>query len=468
MSGETVAGAALAATVFCMVLGSSSVHDLVGPGRKLRWLALLVLAAVAVVLAWRSRGVRPGRPLLVVAALGGWIAALGLVSTAWSVDPRLTFGRAASFAVLVALASALAYASLDRPQLPSRLLFGVLAGTVLVSLGGFAMLAVAHGDAVQPASASFPARFRGLGENPDTVSMLEGLVSPIALWALLRAGRTRDRLVALGVVVLLVASISASGSRGGLLAMVAGGVVYGLSLRVAIRRRLVVVVAVCLAAFAATAGTQIPKPLASAPATVVGPAGSTGAAGQPSISAPSPKVVERRYTGRLTDELYRSNSDYRTLFTSSGRFDAWYQGIVQGDTQPILGHGFGTEAAVFVDRISSFQGEYVESSLVGFYIELGAIGLASLVALLAAVGVGSARAVRQSAPGVAGEAAPLAAIVAGGISLVFVQSYVYSVGNIATVAFWTVAFAGAALACAPGRQHAGERNPQEQGAVAAA
>jgi O-Antigen ligase len=428
-----------------MVLGSSSVPALTAPGRKLRWAALLLLAVIAVVLALRAP-IRPaGRSVRVATWLGAWLAALGLVSTGWSVDPRLTAGRSASFALLIVTAAALAYAAHDRPALPGRLLDGMLVGTCVAAAIGAVMVIVAHSDAIEAASTWYPARFKGLGENADTVSMLEGIAAPIALWGVVRARSVRGRALHLGAAVLLITSISASGSRGGLIAAFVGGIVLSLTLRTTWRRRLVVSGAVCAAMLAATLGTQIPQPLgaqsqppASAPASAGGGAGS--------LPSPSVGATENQYTGRLTDELYRNSTEKRSLWSSSGRLEAWHGAIQQADARPLLGYGFGTENKVFIDRVLSFDGSYVENSFIGVYMQLGAVGIASFVALLGAVCLAALRAVRRADVDV--PAPPLAAMVAAGLALMCVQSYAYSVGNVATVSFWIASFAALAAASA--------------------
>jgi hypothetical protein len=72
------------------------------------------------------------------------------------------------------------------------------------------------------------------------------------------------------------------------------------------------------------------------------------------------------------------------------------------------------------------------------YLQLGVVGLASLVSLVVLLAAAMLRrADRWPAAG------PLAALAAGAI-LAVVQSYLYSVGDIATLALWTTAFVGAA------------------------
>lgn len=455
-------GVVLGVTVFCMVLGSSSVAGLVGPGKKLRWVALFVLAVLAVASVVRTRPRRPERRLAVVAALSAWLTAIALVSAAWSVDPHLTVGRAASFALLLVTACALAYAAAGSSGLPARLLQGMLAGTVAAALVGLLLLAIAHTDAVQIATDVSPARFRGLGQNPDTMAMLEGITLPVALWGLVRARARGSQLLYLGAALLLLASISASGSRGGLLAALVGGLAFSVALRGSWRRKTVLALTVVLASVGAAGGMKIPKPLSYAAPGTPGYSGTAGLArvGQ-AVGGP-----ESSYGGRLSDELYRVQAGKRSLLTSSGRLQAWYTAIEQADARPFLGYGFGTEDKVFVDRVYNFDGSFVENSFIGFYLQLGIVGAVSAVALLLALATAAVVAVRRSDDG--RELAPaLAAVVAAGLALMLVQSYVYAVGNIATVAFWVSGLVVVAIAHGPAARLAGAPDLGE-GAVAAA
>ena len=91
---------------------------------------------------------------------------------------------------------------------------------------------------------------------------------------------------------------------------------------------------------------------------------------------------------RLEDELghpplggYRPPVE-RTLLGSSGRAQAWVGGVQQAARRPILGYGFGTEDRVFVDRFYAFEGDFVENSYIGTFLQLGAAGVALLVGLL--------------------------------------------------------------------------------------
>ena len=70
-------------------MGSGSVSFAVLVGRPLRWTMLFVLAGVALAFGWSNRRAMP-RSLSVVA---GALAAIGLLSAAWSVTPEITAKR---------------------------------------------------------------------------------------------------------------------------------------------------------------------------------------------------------------------------------------------------------------------------------------------------------------------------------------------------------------------------------------
>ena len=125
---------------------------------------------------------------------------------------------------------------------------------------------------------------------------------------------------------------------------------------------------------------------------------------------------------------------------TSGRLQAWEGALHQGDQRPLLGFGFGTEERVFVDRYYTFEGSRPENSYLGLYLQLGAVGLLLLLAgwyiLLSAY-----VAILRGAPAVDRSVASVCAgVVCAGLLLTIVQSYVYSVGNIASVSFWICAF----------------------------
>jgi hypothetical protein len=129
--------------------------------------------------------------------------------------------------------------------------------------------------------------------------------------------------------------------------------------------------------------------------------------------------------------------EYKPLLQyGSGRIYAWIYAISQGLQRPFLGYGFATEPIVFQDRFFYFQGAYTESSFVGMFLQLGAIGLLLILLPFAVGGAMVVRAVRRRS-GVDREVLAVAfGMVAAAFVGGFFQSYLYSVGNIGTLTAW--------------------------------
>src|SRR5262249_81635 len=141
---------------------------------------------------------------------------LGLVSVTWSVHARGTLQRAVAELVVFVAIGLLAAVAAVRPVLAMRLLDAVLAAATIVVLVGFLYWLAAPSAGAVPASTEYPSRYRGIEENANTAALLLAIAMPLALARGLRARSTAGR-VACGLLVLgFAASISASGSRGGL------------------------------------------------------------------------------------------------------------------------------------------------------------------------------------------------------------------------------------------------------------
>jgi hypothetical protein len=415
----------IATTILAFACGSGSVHPLRDVAGPARWVMLVALVLVAAAWAWTRRGAWP--LTAAAAAAAAFFLGLALVSAAWSVDPRLSFERTVSVGLVFAAAVLLAAAGS-----PERVLAGLVAGAVVVALAGLLVLAADYHDAVSTASYQVPARYQGLGENPNTVPLLLALALPLAAVGLLRA---RRRAIATAVIGLLAASIVASGSRGALVAAAAGSLVaVGIALR-SMRARSVAAVVVAAAAALGAYIQSIPQPaqLGSARAVAV-----RAAPAKPS-----------RYVD--ADHAYPLDADIggplpgggqppvrRSFLGSSGRIDAWWGAVHQAFQRPLLGFGFGTETDVFVDRYYYFVGSRPENAYIGLALQLGLIGLASFLAIVAAVAVAGALAARRAAQ------RPLAAaglgVLVAGLVVAVVQSYPYSAGNIATLTLWSSLF----------------------------
>src|SRR5581483_4895046 len=118
----------------------------------------------------------------------------------------------------------------------------------------------------------------------------------------------------------------------------------------------------------------------------------------------------------------------------------------QAAQRPVVGYGFGTEDDVFVNRYHLFAGGVPENSYIGIVLQLGAVGLALFLVTLAwwlGRGVRALRGPERLALAAAG------AVTVGALAAAVVQSYVWSVGDIATGTFWIAAFLVAERATRP-------------------
>jgi hypothetical protein len=437
---------AIVLAIVTSVLAAGAILSWIDEARKLRWGALLLLAVLAVAWALRERRQPAETPVAAVAG-AAVVVALVLASVAWSGRPALTAGRGAALTLLFVACAALAFATAGRPKLVERVLDGVLAGVATVAAGGLLVLLFEHDRAVAPATTVVPARYQGLGGGPNTATMLLAVGVPLA--AHLAFARERGqawRLAGGGLLAILLGSIVASGSRGALAGAFAGLLVYVLLRETRLTRRAVAAGAVAALCALALGITRIPDPLP--PGSANPPEASIGAtaAGTAKI-VPRPGYVEAGRYVRLQDEIGappRGVGDterrLRTLFGSSGRIEAWDGALGQVAERPLLGHGFGTEDRVFVDRYVHFNSGTPENSYVGLLLQLGAVGLAAFLALAALL---LAPAIRASAR-LSGRELHLAAACAGGLVAGLVlglfQSYLYAVGNNATAAVWICGF----------------------------
>jgi O-antigen ligase len=307
---------------------------------------------------------------------------------------------------------------------------GVLAGIAVVAVASLAVLAVSHGDAVLSATTGAGWRFRGIGQNPNTVPMLLSIGMPIAVWRSLEGPR-RLRLTGVALVLLFAGEIAFSGSRGAIIAAFGGAVATALALGRAPGTKLAVSAGLCALALACVALSKLPSPakVADNPVPQESPARAT-------------RGIDAEHVVRLEDEIgFPSSRAYipparRTVFGESGRAQAWDGALHQGGKRPIVGYGFGTEDSVFADRFYAFEGGFVENTYLGLFLQLGATGVALLVALLAALAWSAARLVRRSPRGGSGPAAAALGVLLAAILIGGTQSGLLSVGNIAASSIW--------------------------------
>ncbi len=492
VSLEGCVAIALGVTVFTFALGSSSVRSLHQFGGHAKWLCLAAMVPISGTLALAKRSDRRPAPSLYV--LAGLLVLLAYDSAFWSVAPVRTLKLATSWGLLVAVVTALGIAA-TRPEVARALVTGVLGGAVALAVGGVVLFFVHHSLAVSPYAPLNPERFQGLTENPNTASLVCALVLPIALWRTVSAPTVSQRVVAGAGLLLLFGTIVASGSKGALGAGFVGAAVFAATFDRRFRPRLVLVAVVVIsflaglgildatldgsvsvaAATAARAGSPGPS-RAKSPTRAGGPAAKiagrgllSAAGGAPAAPAPAPTTtttttVPKTTTvrpipavppigsvavvPRLSDELgapsLSAPPQGRTLFGTSGRAQAWVGAIRIGFERPIAGYGFGTEAQVFVDRWYFFEGDRPENSFIGIFLQLGLVGLLLLVSIGIAIVLAARRALRPTGERAVGAAC--LGVVAAGTILAVVQSYIYAVGDIGTLPFWSAAFVLAGLA----------------------
>jgi O-antigen ligase len=415
----------LAASIFAFACGSSSVARVQTAGRPARWILLVLLLALALAAARRERNA-PQVPRTIIGA-AAILVVLAFASVIWSVDPRSTFERAMTLAVLFATVTALAQVR----SMGDRLMEGIVGGAAAVAIAGLVVLAVRHADAVQEATRAQPTRYQGLGQDPNTVPLLLAPCLALVVWLFVRSRSGRRRILLAAIALLFDGSIVASGSRGAMIAAFAGVAVVVLLHPARLRWRAVLVAATTAVLAVSVGLAQIPK--------------SAGVGWRPPVvhtvppgSHPKPGYVDVEAALPLSSDigtwLGSVKPAPRTLFGLSGRGEAWRGAIDLGDERPVAGYGFGTESRVFVDRWVEFAGGLPENSYIGIYLQLGVVGLLALVAILGLLACAAIRRPRRW------EVAGPAGVLAAGVLLAFVQSYLYSVGDIATVAVWTAAF----------------------------
>ena len=422
----------LVGLVVTMTLASSINNSFLLLGRAFRFPLLFELALVAVAYAaWLLPRRRPRAGPFV--ALGGFVA-LALVSSAWSARTGWTERRSGALLLLAVAGSALAAATAARPEAVRRILEALVAAAAIVALLGLYLLWVSHDQAVQGASVQYPARYRGIGQNPNTVPLLLALALPLTLWLWTEARARSRKALAAGTLLLFDGSIVASGSRGALIAALAGALVWVATLRRPWRLRLALIAATAAVFAADVAITQIPKPLSPAPSHAA--------------SGPQRVVRDAELVAPLADELGRPGAApvRRTLFGTSGRARAWDAALHQIAHRPVAGYGFGTEQFAFVDRYYGFDSSLPENSYLGVALQLGVVGLAALLVLLGVLAAVAVRALRTLTGRPLAVARACASVVAAGVVLGVTQSYLTSPGNIASSTFWIAALCLPALA----------------------
>lgn len=428
----------LAATVFLFAAGSSVEVWVADIGRPLRWVALACFVTTSI--AYAAAAERTVRPPLTFFAGAAILAALALESSLWSLDARATAERAASFAILVAGVIALACAVAARPDAVRRLLLALLAAAAVVAVLSVIVLIVDPYNAWQAATQQYPRRFQGFEQNPNTGPMLLALGVPLACWRLIAAESRRTRAAAVLVLGLFAAIIIASGSRGALAAAAVSLLVLVPVVGRTRGRRAAFAATVAAGIAAAVLLSQIPKELPA----------SQGAPARAAAAVQAPRNAERVLP--LEDEKGRPAVGHpfrRRFLDVKGRLLPVLGAFDEGAQRPLAGFGFAMERRAFVDRYYGFNSTVPENSYAGLFLQLGVAGLGLFAVTFGAVLVAGIRALRRLDEPERRVTAVAAAAVVDGLVLGLSQSYVYFVGNIATLAVWSGAALLAAAAARP-------------------
>jgi hypothetical protein len=408
-------------------------------GRRMRWVTLAGLTFVAVAYATTRPGrrIRPD-PLVWLAVA---LPAVALASAAWSPHVALTLGRAFALLLLFVAAGAIAFGSGGSERAARGVLLALLVGAAAVAVGGGIDLVLEPDRALIPATTGSPARYNGLGGNPNMMAMLLAVCLPLAVWAFLESRSVLGRAACVATFLVFDASIVASGSRGALLGSAAGVAALGLALPFGRRVRAVLVVGAVGLLVLNLGLTQLPRHADRDP--VLNPEfGSRVPLGPRDAQFILPLESELGFPPEGFDAETRS----RSLFGTSGRSEAWEGALEQILERPALGYGFGTEDRVFVDRFYAFYSSNVENSFLGTALQLGAVGLGLLLALIGAIVARGIVAVRSLDGPANLVAAACLGVVTAGVVVGLTQSYLTSIGNPATAPFWLSAFLLAALA----------------------
>jgi O-antigen ligase len=388
------AGLPLAATLVLAALAVAVVGQGAFYGTPQRIVALLLVAAAAGVwLTGRRRLVELPRTLVATCVLfGGWALCRGALAGDVAAA-RSTVALLAGALVIIAVCGAC-----DAEQ-RGQLLLGVVVLGVVVALSGWAGVAWRH----------FPwsLKDQGLWRAATTITYANvagGLLAAVALVSLARAvaaGRAMPALAAANCV--LLAGLGATLSRGGLVALAAGAVVLvkvlgvGAVTKVALGPLAGAGVVLAGLAPSMPAGSE-PRPLLAAAALVAGLLVAAGAAWFGQRTVLLLVLAGACALAVLGGDHVRSIARPRLTAASPDRLDEARAALRLAGIRPLIGVGQGEARLDWVRPDGSLAiARYAHNEYLQVLAELGIVGLALLLAMLAAV-VGVVRRGRAAEP----------------------------------------------------------------------
>ena len=340
------------------------------------------------------RGMRTFYPLLVMGA------ATRLASTLWSPEPVYTFQRAVAFGILILFL--LIGSTSEKQGFKPRRVAGLVAGWgAVIVLSNFALWASRLGAV--PLSGLpiwLGGRFAGLFGNPNQIGVCFAVSLPL-IFALWLEKRARWPLLAITVMALLILFVTRS--RAGVLSIGLGFTTVLLILmgvdRLAARLILIVLLV------------------------------------SPLVVLESERVESAwRYVTRTEGQSFSLTE------TAESRLVNWRLGWESIRKHPLLGQGYGIGGvgslkATNVRYTDYDRGLALHNSYLQTWQEDGLIGILPLAALM----LGTLRRLRAP-PGLRSDQrflhAGFAGIAAAGLTNAFFESWLYSIGNIATLPFW--------------------------------
>jgi O-antigen ligase len=395
--------APIALTILALVLSNGSVSQLKDVFLNARWGALAAAAA-----AFAFELPRNPRDLVRLLPLAG-LPGLGLLSAIWSVEPRLTIERGASFGLLLVVAVGAAARWRRDPAEMRRAVDALAAVSVIVLVGSLLLAAVSN-------RAFLGSAVRGLFENPNGLGLFLGLTYPFVASALRARGRQGLAFVVLGGYAVVA---GAAQSRSGLLALV----IVAVAASLARRPRLALTVGAVLAAAVVVLALVLPRvgntsrPQAATPA------------GHAVLQTPAPSSIGARPTGHpsLLSRL------------TGARSETWPVAWRFIRARPVQGYGFGTGDRLFglyPSRVHFvfFEGANPSNGYLQLAMELGIVGA---LLFFFPIFVAARYAVRAlSREDGEGSRAAFAAVFCAALAVAFVESTLTSAGAPWALLLW--------------------------------
>ena len=363
-----------------------------------RWGLLLLMCLFALSPVRRQAGEYRGSGLK---AFGYAFAFIAVLSASWSlVKPIYTFGRGLSMLLLAVVLLAALWPRLRKPKDYLSVMNTLVAAAWVITIANLAVWLGGHANAARwPTGA-----VQGVFGNPNGLGMTYASLVPL----LVARFHYRKSILSLGLLVAAAVLIVASQSRAGVLGAFLGTCgfyagIYG--------RKLWAVVLVLF--IAAGAGIFAKDVFMSE-------------SGESSVNA-----VEHAMT--------RGESDMSEY--GSGRIPLWLLAYDKWKKRPFLGYGFGTAGDTYY-RGGDVPARF-HSSFVQITAELGAVGLFFFIAPIIYSGLKIMRSHLADAPdrGYRIVIAGLAGGWVGGVMDSCFESWLFSVGNVASILGWVCFFA---------------------------